>query len=76
MPQPTNEIVIADEAPGATPSPSISIGEVIRYLPIIEQVIQAIKSAIASGQFTLPVLKIRVGGKRLELGPCPIVVKS
>lgn len=69
-----HEIVIADEQPGA--APGLSFGDLRRWAPVIDQVITALKTAIAGGQTQIPAIKIRVAGKRLTLGPTPISVEG
>lgn len=69
----SDEIVIPE--PGAAPDPTIGFGDLIRYAPIIEEIIVTVEAAIAGGATTIPVMKIRVGGKRLTLGPTPIKVE-
>ncbi len=56
--------------------PKISLGDVFKWLPILEQIITAVTTALASGAVTIPAIKIRINGKRLTLGPIPIGIES
>ncbi len=69
----TEEIVIPE--PGTGPEPALGLGDLIRWAPVIEEVIATVEAAIAGGSTTIPVMKIRVGGKRLTLGPTPLKVE-
>ncbi len=68
----TEELVLPDAPKG--PSPSISIGDIFTYLPLLEKIITGITTAIANGQFTIPQITIRAFGKKLAFGPIPIKV--
>ena len=57
-------------SPGAVPG--LGIGDVLRWLPVVEELIAGVKSALASGSFTLPALHISVFGAKFTLGPVPI----
>ncbi len=67
---PTEELVLP-EAP-TDPSPTISIGDVFTYLPLLEKIIAGITTAIANGSFTIPLITIKAFGKKLQFGPVPI----
>jgi len=69
----SKEIVIEDAAPSL--APGISFGDLIRYGPIIAQVIQTIEAAVLSGSTQIPLIKVRIRGKRVEIGPTPIKVE-
>lgn len=60
------------------PSPSVSLGDVLRYLPYLEELVKDVASAIATGAAEIPVVKLRFPHNvEVDLGPCPCkVVKS
>ncbi|HTJ57020.1 MAG TPA: hypothetical protein VL418_05580 [Devosiaceae bacterium] len=57
-------------SPQANPeaqNPSMGIGDLYRLL-------QAISEAVLTGQTEIPVIKLGIAGKHVELGPVPIKV--
>ena len=59
------------------PSPSVSLGDVLRYLPDLEELVKDGARAIATGSAEIPVVKLRFPhGVEVDLGPTPVSVKS
>jgi hypothetical protein len=54
-------------------NPEISIGDVLQLWPLLEQLL-AIIAAGAPYQGTVPLVKLRLHGHHLSLGPCPAKV--
>ncbi len=58
--------------PGSVPG--IGLGDILRWAPIVTQLIDGVKQAIAGGSFTIPLIKLNVFGRHISLGPIPISV--
>lgn len=58
--------------PGA--APEIGFGDLIRYAPILEELISGVEQAIAGGSQTIPAIKFEVAGRHIVLGPTPLSV--
>ncbi len=64
------EILVPSKAPDALPG--LGIGDILRWEPVLAEVVSAVEAAIAGGATTVPVIKIRIAGKRVVLGPIPV----
>lgn len=54
--------------------PGISIADLLRWAPVLEEIIAAVE-AVSAGQGTqIPAIKIKLHGKHYVLGPCPVAV--
>ncbi len=62
----------APVSPGAVPG--LGLGDILRWAPIVSQLVDGVKQAIAGGSFTIPLIKINVFGRHVSLGPIPISV--
>lgn len=54
--------------------PSISIGDLIRWAPVLEEIITAVEAVLAGQAMDIPVIRIKLHGKHLALGPTPVLV--
>lgn len=54
--------------------PKISLGDLFKWLPVLEQIITAVTQALSTGAVTIPAITIRLHGKHLTLGPIPIAL--
>jgi hypothetical protein len=72
-----DEITIPDEVPGFPgEAPGLSFGDLLRWAPVVQQVVTTAEAAIAGGSTQIPAIKIRVAGKRITLGPVPISIEA
>ncbi len=55
-------------------APALGLGDILRWAPIVSQLVDGVKQAIAGGSFTIPLIKINVFGRHVSLGPIPISV--
>jgi len=49
------------------PNPEVGLGDLFKLAQMIEE-------AIVSGQGEIPAVKLKVAGRRITLGPCPVKV--
>lgn len=60
-----NKTMVIDENPSV--NPRVSFGDVIKYLPLIEEIITDVTTIVAGGQATLPPIKASVHGHPLTI---------
>lgn len=65
------EIIDLDAAP--VPG-GVSGLDLLKWAPIIEKFLTAIKAAIAGGPLEVPAIKVRIFGHPVTLGPIPIKI--
>jgi len=63
-----------DAAMSPATAPGLSFGDLIKWAPVLEEVIAAVEQAIAGGALTVPAIRFQVAGKHMVLGPTPIQV--
>ena len=70
-----NEEIVIEEKPAAL-APSIGIGDLFQWLPVIERVIAGIQAVLSGAASNIPAIRIRAFGRRLTLGPIPVHVEQ
>lgn len=54
--------------------PDLSLGDLIRWAPVLKRVVTDLEKVLAGQETQIPAVKIKFHGKHLTLGPCPIAV--
>lgn len=54
--------------------PGSVLSELARWEPVIAQIEKAVKSAMAGGTLSVPVIKLHLFGENVDLGPTPIKI--
>jgi hypothetical protein len=71
---PSTPVIDLDAAHDPGSVPGLGLGDLLRWAPIVTQIIAGVKQAIAGGSFTIPLIKVNVFGHHVSLGPIPISV--
>lgn len=65
------EHLIQAKAPGT--APGLGISDILRWEPVLAEIVTAIEAAVAGGQTTVPAIKLRIAGKKITYGPSPLI---
>lgn len=67
------ETLVPSRAPDA--DPSLGISDILRWEPVLAEIVTAIETAVSGGSTTVPAIKVRIAGKRITYGPAPLLVE-